>query len=214
MNHYRFNDIVIIQFEAGPIANFQYLVIDTATQTAAAVDPGWEAHRFVDIAKEQNVVISQIWLTHGHPDHVNQLVNLQKLLGPSVPVILYQHPIVTPNGITQKVTEGQTQLLGKSAWTILHLPGHSPDSICFMNNDALICGDVLFIDACGRSDLPGSNPIQLSQSLARIATLPPQMQVFPGHDYGPSPTDTIAGQCRTNPHLSSLRISHPQPRGI
>src|SRR5262249_2421083 len=85
----------------------------------------------------------------------------------------------------------------------VHSPGHTPGSTCYLVEDrALFTGDVLFVCACGRVDLPGSEPKEMKRTLLeRLAALPPETTVYPGHDYGPRPTSTLADERRTNPYL-------------
>ena len=98
-------------------------------------------------------------------------------------------------------TDGTKSPLGTTEIVCLHTPGHTPGSQCFLTGDAVITGDTLFVDECGRVDLPGSSPRQMVESLQKLARLDPGLTVYPGHDYGPTRTSTIAQQRVSNPYL-------------
>ncbi len=193
----------LIQFGSGPMQNMQYMLHDKTENKMVAIDPAWTTVPYIDLATQHHAVVSEIWITHGHFDHVNKLDQLIAATSP-VRVVLYTNPLVRPQyEHLHFVSDGDTIKFGGETIHILHLPGHSPDSIAFNINGHLICGDVLFVDACGRSDLPGSDATKMKNSLARLAQLPPQTWIYPGHDYGPTPRATIETQTVTNPHLMS-----------
>jgi hydroxyacylglutathione hydrolase len=201
--------IQIIQFQSGPMQNFQYCVVDPVSKTMAVIDPAWSIEPMIHFSTLFGCRITQVWITHGHFDHVNQLNNLVNAISDTPQVVLFSKPLFTPEtSNTLAVTEGSTITFGDTQWDILHTPGHSPDSICFKYDTHLICGDLLFVNACGRSDLPGSNPLQMQQSMGRIGTLSGETRIYPGHDYGPTSTDTIQNQLMTNPHLILAHRSH------
>ena len=91
--------------------------------------------------------------------------------------------------------------LGDVQIELLHTPGHTPGSQCFLVRKRLVAGDTLFIDGCGRVDLPGGDAAQMQVSLRRLAELPEDVVLHPGHDYGEAPTASIGEQKRTNPYL-------------
>ena len=92
--------------------------------------------------------------------------------------------------------------MGNISFDILHTPGHTPGCLCFLAQGQLISGDTLFIDGCGSCDLPGGDAKTMYNSLYNILMkLPDETIVYPGHNYGPLPTDTIGGQKQTNPYL-------------
>lgn len=193
----------LIQFQSGPMKNLQYALIDSEKKEMVAFDPAWSIAPILDVAAEWGVSITQIWVTHGHYDHVNQLNNLVNALQKTPLITLHATPLFVPESPNiRAVTEGTQIEFGTLKWQILHTPGHSPDSVCFYTPQHLICGDLLFVDACGRSDLPGSNPNEMKKSLERISQLPADTIIYPGHDYGPTLTDTIQNQLETNPHLA------------
>lgn len=194
--------IDLIQFHSGPMNNFQYLIADTKNKKSVVIDPAWSIEPIISLNASLGLSIDQIWITHGHFDHVNQLNNLVNALNGTPTISLHRNQLFTPDSSNRRyIAENDVLLFGDSSWRILETPGHSPDSVCFLSNDHLICGDVLFVDTCGRSDLPGSDPEALWNSLFRLSKLPTQTEIFPGHDFGPRPTDTIEKQLITNPYL-------------
>jgi glyoxylase-like metal-dependent hydrolase (beta-lactamase superfamily II) len=100
-----------------------------------------------------------------------------------------------------RVDPDDTLRLGNVEVRFLHTPGHTPGSQCFLVRDALVSGDTLFIRGCGRVDLPGSDPDQMYDSLRRLASLPDQTVVLPGHNYAEVSRSTLASEKRQNPYL-------------
>ena len=105
--------------------------------------------------------------------------------------------------IDQIVSDADILQLGTVPLTIIHTPGHTPGGICILvNKTALLTGDTLFIGDCGRTDLPGGDVSQMFHSLhEKIMKLPDELIVYPGHDYGNKPFDTLGNQKRTNKTL-------------
>ncbi len=97
---------------------------------------------------------------------------------------------------------GDTLDVGNVSVTFLHTPGHTPGSQCFLVNGRLVSGDTLFVQGCGRVDLPGADPAQMYESLTqRLAKLPDDTILYPGHDYGRTPTSTIGEEKRSNTYM-------------
>lgn len=190
----------ILQILVGPMANFAYVIGDTATARAAVVDPGWEAETLVKAASDQGWTIEQVWLTHTHFDHIGALEELCAAV-PLQAVFAHEAevghlPTVAPPIVT--IREGVTLQLGAQRVQCLHTPGHSPGGTCFLWDGHCITGDTVFVGACGRVDLPGSDPQAMFASLRRLAELPPATQIYPGHDYGDARTGTIAREREHN----------------
>lgn len=98
-------------------------------------------------------------------------------------------------------------MVGTQRIRLLHTPGHTPGSQCFLVGDNLISGDTLFIGGCGRVDLPGSDPAQMYDSLVnRLRALPDQTVLYPGHDYADRPTSTIGEEKQRNPYMRFKRL--------
>ena len=183
--------------------NFIYFLGDAAAKEIAVIDPAWDVDFLRQEAKKNGYAITNIFLTHGHPDHVNGIAALQKTH--DVPVYISRHEaeFYTPKCKNlKKIAPGETLKIGSLEIKTLHTPGHSPGCQCFLIDEHLIAGDAIFIDGCGRCDLPGSDPKAQYRSLYEvIMKLPGQTIIYPGHDYGPTPAATVAQQKKTNIYL-------------
>ncbi|HLH77974.1 MAG TPA: MBL fold metallo-hydrolase [Candidatus Binataceae bacterium] len=204
------------QVEAGPMANYVYLIGDPKTRVAAIVDPAWEVQRLVDLAQADGYELRHILLTHYHPDHLGgdfmgtHIDGAVEVLG-RVKAKLYAHKAEVPwvrrlAGLASSdvvaVESGDTASLGELNLTFIHTPGHTPGSQCFMIDRKLISGDTLFIGGCGRVDLPGADPAQMYHSLNHILrNLADDTVVYPGHAYAPQPSSTIGEEKRANPYM-------------
>ena len=192
---------------AGQMMNFAYLVGCREAGECLVVDPSWDPQGLVDIAKEDGLQVVGAVATHGHPDHVGG-----SMMGLDVPGVLellqlvdgplHTHPQEEP--VLQAVTgheDGDTIQVGSVEIRVIHTPGHSPGSISLEVEGHVITGDVLFVGACGRTDLPGADAGVMFQSLQRLAELPEPTVVLPGHHYGAAVRSTIGDEKRTNPYL-------------
>lgn len=200
---------------AGQMQNFVYLVGDTDTRECVIVDPAWAVDELVDLAEADGMKVVGGLATHYHPDHVGGSMfgfNIQGAarLNERCSVKLHCHRLeaegirkvtglsagdLTPHDSGDKLAIGNVQL----EW--LHTPGHTPGSSCFRLKDALVAGDTLFLQGCGRVDLPGGDPDEMYQTLTqRLASLPDDTVLFPGHAYGGehAPMGVVR---RTNPYL-------------
>lgn len=192
----------IVQVSIGPMANYAYLVGDLKTKTCAVVDPSWDADLIVDAAAEEDWKITTILLTHTHHDHANALGALVERTGGRTYVHISERGQI-PAPIDAEVTQdGSEILVGETTIKCLHTPGHTPGSQCFLTGDNVITGDTLFVGACGRTDLPGGSTDLMLKSLQRLAALPEETTVYPGHDYGDEATTTIGVQRKSNPFMN------------
>ncbi|HWO40551.1 MAG TPA: MBL fold metallo-hydrolase [Candidatus Eisenbacteria bacterium] len=207
------------QIEVGPMQNFVYLIGSTETRAAAVVDPAWEIDRIVGIADQDEIAITHALITHTHPDHVGgrfagiDIEGVGELLSRcKAKAVVHKAEAGLLSGLAPsdviKVESGDRLELGGVEVRLLHTPGHTPGSQCFLVGDRLVSGDTLFIGSCGRVDLPGSDPEQMYYSLTqKLLALPDETVLFPGHNYADRPTSTLGEQKRTNPYLQfrSLR---------
>jgi hydroxyacylglutathione hydrolase len=212
------NRMILKQAEIGPMMNFVYLIGCEKTRDAAVVDPAWDAPAILKLAQDLNLKIKHILLTHGHPDHVNGLEALLEATDAIVYIhsdeVEYMKEVAQEFGMStdflkrrsdkiQKVSDGDKILVGNLSVEVLHTPGHSPGSQCFLVEGCLFSGDTLFVDACGRVDMPGGEPEKMWSSLnQKLRSLEDGIIVYPGHDYGGSPTSTIGEQKRTNAYMN------------
>ncbi|MBI4226895.1 MAG: MBL fold metallo-hydrolase, partial [Candidatus Omnitrophica bacterium] len=186
----------------GPLRNFVYILGDPTTRQALVIDPGWDSQAILDRLAEHDLTLAGLLVTHTHFDHINAVGELLKAA--DVPVYVHKaerDPLPARSSSITRVGGGDEVPLGAHVVRILHTPGHTPGSSCFLVNDRLLSGDTLFVKACGRSDLPGGDPEQLYHSLDQIATLDEQITVYPGHDYGDAPQSTVGDEKRQNPFL-------------
>lgn len=167
--------------------NFAYLIGDEKTRLAVVVDPAWDVDRIMEIAKSNSLRIVYAINTHQHPDHISGNDELAKATGAK---IVAHKSSRRPKDIG--VEDSEILQVGTLQLKFIHTPGHSPDSISVLVGDKLMTGDTLFVGECGRIDLPGGSSEQLYDSLFnRLARLPDEVEVYPGHDYGSRPNSTI-----------------------
>ncbi len=209
------DELLIEQIPIGPMQNFSYLIGSKSTREVAIVDPAWNVDGLVDHLEEQGLELTAALITHYHPDHCGGSMMGQKIEG--LAELLARKPVKTwvhreeaeglrrVTGVSesdlQKVDSGDRLRIGEIEVEFLHTPGHTPGSQCFMVSNALVSGDTLFIQGCGRVDLPGSDPDAMFQSLRKLADLPDDTILLPGHDYGGGPRASLADTKRQNPYL-------------
>ena len=188
--------LTIVQIPAGSMANFTYLVFDPKSRRGLGVDPSFGAEALLAAVREHGVHLEFLVNTHGHNDHVAGNPAVLSATGTT----LAAHPLDVPTADVP-LGEGSVLQIGGENVEVLHTPGHTPGSIALRSADAVITGDTLFVTRVGRADLPGSDPEALYHSLRRLASLPDDTVVYPGHDYGPRPVSTIAAERANNPYL-------------
>ena len=198
------DNLILKQLELGPLNNFLYILGDQTTKEGAIVDPAWDAPRLAQEATELGLNITSIYLTHTHDDHINALDEI--LTHFNVPVYVHSSEadaLMDGKKEIIKVDDADMLSFGNVSFEVLHLPGHSPGSQGFLYDNVLIAGDCIFIDGCGRCDLPGGDPrVQYHSLYEVIKNLPDDTIIFPGHNYGPAPYATVGGQKETNPYLT------------
>ena len=197
------SSFIIRQKEMGPMENFVYLIGDKETKQAAIVDPGWDADGIIKMAEDEGYKITDILVSHFHFDHTNALAPLLKKIDVKVHLNKAEVPYLkVGEGNLHAVESGDILTLGKTNIRFIHTPGHTPGSQCFHVDDNLISGDTLFINGCGRCDLPGSNPEQMYESLhTKLMKLKDETILYPGHNYAATPTSTIAEEKKNNPYM-------------
>lgn len=191
---------------ATQMANFAYLIGDCETREAVIVDPAYAVGDLLDALAEDEMRLSGVLVTHHHPDHIGG-----EMMGFSLPglVDLLAREQV-PVHVNRSETEWVERTTGVSAIDLrehnhgdvvevssipirlLHTPGHTPGSQCFLVGDRLVSGDTLFLDGCGRTDLPGGDADALYHSVRSLAALPDNLRVYPGHQYSAEPSAPLA----------------------
>ncbi len=196
------SSLILKQFEVGPMQNFVYLIGCSQTREAVVVDPGWEPERILDEALKADLELKGALITHHHFDHVNGLEGLLKKK--DIPVHVHEKDAFALKKFQsniQKVSGEDTLKIGEVTIRFLHTPGHTPGSQCFLVQDSLVSGDTLFINYCGRCDLPGGSAQEMFQSLSRLRQMKDDIVLYPGHNYSDTPTATLAEQKKDNPYL-------------
>lgn len=202
------NDEVGAQME-----NFVYLVGDRDAKQCLVIDPAWDVRGIVDTAAKDGMKITGALCTHYHPDHVGgslfgfNVEGLAKLLEIN-PCKIHAHReevlgIRTVTGVSTNDLaahdSGDRIKAGEIEVELLHTPGHTPGSSCFRLKDALLSGDTLFLQGCGRVDLPGGDPEEMRRTLEqRLTTIEDEVVLYPGHAYGGEHA-TLAVVRKTNP---------------
>ena len=195
------------QIELGPLQNFVYLIGSLETREAAVVDPAWDVPRILEIARQDEMRITTAIITHTHFDHINGVGDLLKATDAQVVVHKKELAGVPVSQSNLKGIEGGDEVsIGPVKLSVLHTPGHTPGSQCFLLGDRLIAGDTLFIGGCGRCDLPGGDPEQMHHSLVRLSRLDDRLVVHPGHNYAPKPTSTLREEKSYNPFLKAQTL--------
>lgn len=214
------------QVPVGQMANLAYLVGSRSTRECLIVDPAWSVDQLLDLAEEDGMKVVGALVTHYHQDHVGGSIFGMNIQG--IPRLLERNPVpihVNKNEAdgTLKVTgasesdlvrhEGGDDItLGQVNVKLVHTPGHTPGSQCFLveektNPGLLVAGDTLFLGSCGRVDLPGANPEDMYYSLNHtLKLLPDETVLYPGHLYSSDSYDTLGSQKRTNPFLRASSL--------
>ena len=204
------------QIEVGPMQNFTYLIGDPVSREALVVDAAWDIPTLIRIAGQDGFTITKALVTHYHQDHLGgdfggyHIQGVAELLE-QVKAKVYIHKAEAGflgrlAGLSAsdliKVDSGDTTTVGAATVTFIHTPGHTPGSQCFLVENRLVAGDTLFINSCGRVDLPGSSPEDMYYSLTqKLAKLPDDTILYPGHNYAEKPFATLAEQKRHNMFL-------------
>ncbi len=210
------NRIHLRQAQIGPMANFVYVIGDPATRKAAVVDPAWNVDGIIELVRNDGYEIDKILVTHYHPDHLGGRMMGHSIEGAAemlskvkAKIHLNKHDAEGARkvaGLSEsdivRMAAGDVIKVGELEIKFLHTPGHTPGSQCFLVEGNLISGDTLFVDSCGRVDLPGSDPEAMYHSLNdTLRNLPDETVVYPGHAYHSDSSTTIGRQKRTNMYM-------------
>ncbi len=214
-------NIVIEQIPVGDYQVNTYLVACPETKEGVLIDPAGEEQRLALLVQKEGLKLKYILNTHGHADHVVANQKLKEMF--LVPVCMHEADdnffsdknvrIVTskelglppPEPADILLRDGDIFVVGNISIRILHTPGHTPGSCCFLVDGNLFTGDTLFVGAVGRTDLTGGSLHTLLESLRqKIIKLPPETKIWPGHDYGDTPTSTIGREIEENPYITDF----------
>ncbi len=194
------------QLKLGHMENFSYLIGCEDTREAAVIDCGFSCDVLIKEAENNGYTIRKIFLTHFHYDHSQEAELLSSKTGAEI----FGHEqgnekrkenvyaCVIPKEFTP-LRDGDEISVGNIRGKVIHTPGHQSDHICLLFKDYLMTGDMLFIGSVGRIDLPDSNPDDMEESIKKLKSFPDTLIVYPGHDYGDAPFQTLGEEKKGNP---------------
>lgn len=212
---------IIRQLLVGPFAVFTYIVACPRTKEGVIIDPAGENEKILGALKEEGIRVRYILNTHGHADHVMENEALKRAV--SAPTCMHEADnrffarkeiaeqsakelgLPPAEAVDRELKDGDLLEVGTLGIQVIHTPGHSPGSVCYYVEDNLFTGDTLFVGAAGRTDLTGGSLDTLIESIEKkILALPKGTVIWPGHDYGETPTSTIGREMEENPYITDF----------
>jgi len=211
-------DFAVDDQVATQMVNFVYAIGDRATGECVLVDPAYDPAGLVACVGADGMTVAGVLATHYHPDHVGgsmmgvTIAGIADLLDHVTCPIHIQRDEVPWVTRTTGVSEhelvahdsGDTVTVGELAIELVHTPGHTPGSQCFLVAGKLVSGDTLFLDGCGRTDLPGSDHAKMIESLKRLSRVDDDVILYPGHRYSLASSATMAAVKQSNYVFESL----------
>ena len=209
------DDLYLEQLLVGPMDNFIYLIGSKSTREVAIIDPAWDIDALLNHIREKDLKLASVLVTHYHPDHIgggmggHSIEGIAELLEKD-PVKIFVHKLEAEGvkkvtGVSDTdlniVESGDHLTIGENDIEFLHTPGHTPGSQCFKVNNNLVSGDTLFVQGCGRVDLPGSNSEDMFHSLQKLSALPDETILYPGHNYSAEPYESMERVKQINSYL-------------
>lgn len=201
-----------------------YLVVCPHTRETVIIDPAGEEYKLLALIKTEGFKVKYILNTHGHSDHVLGNPKLKEVL--NVPVCMHEADdrffsdqavreksskelgLPPPDPADIRLKDEDIVEVGTLKVKVIHTPGHTPGSVCYLVDGNLFCGDTLFVGAVGRTDLIGGSLETLLESLEkRLIVLPKETIVWPGHDYGDTPTSTMGREMKENPYITDFILT-------
>lgn len=195
------------QLKLGPMDNFVYLVGPADSNEVLVVDPAWDVEAIEQVVKEDGKRLVGAFVSHCHFDHINGLPDL--LTRHDVPVyaqreeVRFSAELRELGDALRPVGPGDAVKVGQASFQALHTPGHTPGSHCLLAGDALVSGDTVFINGCGRCDMNGGNPEEMYRSLSQVLLkVPDTAKLWPGHDYADVPVTSMEQVRKNNPYFA------------
>lgn len=197
---------------ATQMVNFVYAIGDRATGECLLVDPAYDPAALVDTVEADGMTVTGVLATHYHPDHVGGSMMGHGIAGVADLLERVSCPIHVQRDevpwVTRTTGLEETDLIahhsadvvtvGDIEIQLVHTPGHTPGSQCFLVDGKLVSGDTLFLDGCGRTDLPGSDHAQMIESLKRLGKFDDDIVLYPGHRYSPASSATMGSVKQSN----------------
>jgi len=202
---------IIDSLRIGPEKNFTYLIACPKTKKAALIDPAFDFDRVIEWVKRHDpkLEIEYLIATHGHWDHAGGFPEMLKRV-PKAQVVVHaleERRLQNANiPVHKKLKDGEIFKVGEVEVKALHSPGHTEGGCCYLVEDQIFTGDTLFVGQCGRTDLEGGSDEKLFSSLNRLKSLDGEILVRPGHDYGKTPTSTMASEVSSNPTMKAKTL--------
>jgi len=221
-------DLIIEQIPVGSLQVLTYIVACRHSKEAVVIDPAGEEDRICAFIETEGLTIKYILNTHGHADHVVANQRLKDIL--SVPICMHElddeffsrkevredslkeFGLPLPDPVDIRLKDGDLLEVGRIKILVIHTPGHTPGSTCFLVSGNLFTGDTLFVGAAGRTDLKGASLDTLLASLEeKLMVLPRETIVWPGHDYGETPFSTMGREMEENIYITDFILdSEPE----
>lgn len=208
--------MIVKQMLVGDMAVFCYIIGCEKTSVAMVVDPAGDEETIVDEAKAAGLDIKFIFNSHGHADHTCGNARMKELTGAQIVMHEVDDSLFNgaegaemsrswgfrpspPADIT--LSDEEYFMVGEQKINIIHTPGHSPGGLCLLAENQVFTGDTIFVGSGGRTDIQGANLNHLLESIKKLISLPEETIVWPGHDYGPTPSSTIAKERTWNMYV-------------
>lgn len=203
----------ILVMEVGMIGTNCYIAVNEETNAGVVIDPGDEGEKILSVIKKHGIKVEAIFITHGHSDHIMGLSEVREATGAKVYISEADSHMLSQPGSNLSAFMGKSKTFSQAdefftdneelvaagmTFKILATPGHTPGGVCILTGDVVFCGDTVFAESIGRTDLPGGSYEDIIKSIKnKILPLADNVQLLPGH----GPATTVGWERRRNPFL-------------